>query len=91
MERHVQTVLGAIIIALILWVGNTLTTNQTQMAIMHTNLTVLTDEVSKLRAKVEQGVDDRYRASDARRDFADVWEAIKDMQEDHYRIVPPQP
>ena len=91
MERHVQTVLGAIIIALILWVGNTLTTNQTQMAIMQTNLTVLTDEVSKLRLKVEQGVDDRYRASDARRDFADVWDAIKDIQADHYRIVPPQP
>jgi hypothetical protein len=91
MERHLQTVIGAVLIGLVFWVGSTLTTTQTQMAVLQSKLTSLAEEVAKMRHKVEEGVDDRYRASDARRDFNEVWDAIKDIQSDHYRIIPPQP
>jgi len=91
MERHLQTAIGAVLIGLVFWVGSTLTTTQTQMAVLQAKLVGLTEEVAKLRLKVEQGVDDRYRASDARRDLNEVWSAIKEIQEDHYRVIPPKP
>jgi hypothetical protein len=88
LERHIQTAIGAVLIGLVFWVGSTLSGAQTQMAVLEAKVSLLTTEVTKLRSKVEVGVEDRYRGEDARRDFAEVWEAIEKLKADHYRIIP---
>ena len=81
MERHLQTAIGAVLIGLVFWVGNTLSTAETQMAVLDERVSNLTTEVSALRGQIADGVDDRYRARDAQRDFSRVWAHMSSVDE----------
>lgn len=70
LEQHIGTILQAIILALLGW---SLKTNVETV----TAIGVLQAEVRALQTNVSQGTNDRYRGSDAARDFASVWAEIQ--------------
>jgi hypothetical protein len=73
MERHIQTLIGAVLIGLVFWMGTTLNNTSTGMAVLDERVATLTGEVTALRTQVANGIDDRYRKTDASRDLARVW------------------
>ena len=44
-ERHIQTAVGAMIIALVVWVGSTLTENQTALTELKTNVSYMKEDM----------------------------------------------
>jgi hypothetical protein len=52
MERHLQTAFGAVLIGLVFWVGTTLSTAETQMAVLDERVGNLTLEVTALRGQI---------------------------------------
>lgn len=80
-ERHAQTIMGAVLVGLVFWVGSTLNTAQTQMAVLEERVVTLTSEVTSLRNQVASGIDDRYRRADAQRDFGRVWNHLASVDE----------
>ncbi len=70
LERHIQTVLAAVIVALLSWGGFTLTEVSLQTAVLAERVATLSVKVAALEQKVDKGTEDRYRAADARRDLA---------------------
>jgi len=65
MERHAQTVIGAIIIGLIIWVGSTVTENQRQITSMTVKMAFLLEKVKTLEIQLSAAAEDRYRAKEA--------------------------
>ena len=75
LERHAQTIIGTIVIGLIIWVGNTVTSNQGAIIRFTERVSYLTETVAKLEKSIEKAGDDRYTAKDAIRDH----QVIKDQ------------
>jgi chromosome segregation ATPase len=73
--------MGAVLVGLVFWVGSTLNTAQTQMAVLEERVVTLTTEVTSLRNQVASGIDDRYRRADAQRDFGRVWNHLASVDE----------
>ncbi len=69
-ERHAGTVMQALIIGLLAWTGISLVTIQKDVAILQT-------EISALKLGINQGTNDRYRGTDAARDFATVYRELE--------------
>lgn len=65
-EQHVGTIMQALVIGLLAW---SLKTNVDTSA----QLGVLQAEVRALQTTVQQGTNDRFRGSDATREFGAVW------------------
>lgn len=80
MEKHLQTALAAILIGLVGWVGVTVSSTATEVAVLKQTVIVLTSTIEKLEARLEVMTDDRYRASDARRDLGRVYERLSDHE-----------
>lgn len=66
LEQHLGTVMQALVIGLLGWSLKTTVD-------MRTDLGVLQAKLEALSATVGQGTNDRYRGSDAARDFNAVW------------------
>jgi hypothetical protein len=62
-ERHTQTILTTIVLALLAWVGLTVLESSQQ-------ITVLRVQVAELTHRIDERTGDRYRGDDAKRDFA---------------------
>lgn len=60
-EKHIQTVIVAVLLALLLWAGNSLIE-------IKRDVTALKVHVAGLSAEVRSGTDDRFRGSDWRRE-----------------------
>jgi len=60
-EKHVQTVIVAVLLALLLWAGNALLE-------IKNDVTTLKVQVVTLTSEVRSGTDDRFRATDWRRE-----------------------
>jgi uncharacterized protein YycO len=56
-ERHFQTGVGALIIALVLWVGTTLTTNQKTLATLEVNMNNLKEKVIEIKSQISHQSD----------------------------------
>ena len=63
MERHLQTIISAVALALMFWVF-------TEVQELTITVATQTVEITALRDQVSVGIDDRYRAKDATRDFS---------------------
>jgi hypothetical protein len=61
MERHAQTIIVAVLLALLLWTGTTL------MGVRD-DVTTLKVQVSNMEGQLRSASDDRFRASDWRRE-----------------------
>jgi hypothetical protein len=66
LERHIGTIMQIMVVGLLAW---SLKTNIE----MTTQVGILNVKVEALSATVNQGTTDRYRGSDAAKDFAGVW------------------
>lgn len=80
-ERHLQTIMGAVLVGLVFWVGTTLSTAETQMAVLEERVVTLASEVHALRSQVAKGIDDRYRRGDAQNDFGRVWNHFAEVDD----------
>ena len=69
-ERHIQTAAVAVIIGLILWVGTTVTGNSKTGVELKVKVDQLVKNFDKMDRKLEAGVEDRYKRSDAVRDHS---------------------
>jgi len=69
-ERHASTVGIAVIIALLMWVGNSILEQGISQGAMSGDIRVLSGEVAHLKQIVEDATKNRYTARDAERDKA---------------------
>nr|CRH06155.1 conserved protein of unknown function [Candidatus Magnetococcus massalia] len=73
LERHVQTVLTMGVAALMAW-------QLTTIEQMRVELAILSGRVDALAARVDEASSERYRSTDAHRDFALRDQAIKALE-----------
>jgi hypothetical protein len=62
-ERHLQTVLQAVAVAMLLWAGTSIQDAREKIARME-------ERISEFRVQLTAASDGRYRTNDAARDFA---------------------
>ncbi len=65
LERHAQTIVGALILAAVLWGGNTLQNVSVEVATLKVEITSLNTQIGLLQGLTS----DRYTKQDATRDF----------------------
>ena len=70
LEQHVGTIMQAMVIGLLAW---SLKTNVD----MRTEIGILQAKMENLQATVAQGTSDRYRGTDAAREFGGVWSELQ--------------
>lgn len=68
-EKHIQTIIAAVLLALVLWAGSTMLDVRDRMTKLEAGGVALQAQVAALQVQLTAASDDRYRASDARRDF----------------------
>ena len=66
LEQHIGTIMQVLVVGLLAWSLKTNVEMTTQMGIVQVKL-------EALQTTVNQGTTDRYRGSDAAKDFAGVW------------------
>jgi hypothetical protein len=66
LEQHIGTIMQIMVVGLLAWSLKTNVELTTQIGILNV-------KVEALSATVNQGTTDRYRGSDAAKDFAGVW------------------
>jgi hypothetical protein len=68
-EKHIQTIVVAVCLALLLWAGTTIIDMRDRITRSEAVLTNVNATVQTLQVQLSSASDDRYRAADARRDF----------------------
>jgi hypothetical protein len=69
LEQHIGTILQVMVVALLTWSLSTTVSLRTEVG-------VLQAKVEAMQLTINQGTNDRYRGSDAARDFATVWSEL---------------
>lgn len=97
MERHIQTVLAALIVGLVGWVGFTLTSMSSQQAAMIVQVSRLESDVSRLTNKIENGVLPQTKAELEQLErqierhetlFDTIWPRLREMKERIQAVEP---
>lgn len=65
-ERHIGTILGALILASVLWVGGNLTANIETSARTDVRLSNIEEDIAELKEVINGRMKDRYTGSQAR-------------------------
>lgn len=73
LEQHIGTLMQILVVALLGWSLKTNVEMTTQMGIVQVKL-------EALQTTVNQGTQDRYRGSDAAKDFSNVWTEINRIE-----------
>lgn len=90
MERHIQTVLAALIIGLVGWVGVSVTTISSNQAAMSVQVSRLESDVNRLTNKIEGGILPRTQSAiDSlqaqidrhEKQFGTIWPRLREMKE----------
>lgn len=76
MERHIQTIVAGVAVAILIWVGATLNTATQQTARLEERLSSLFREVQMLREQLGN----QYTRHDAERDLSIVRARLEDQQ-----------
>lgn len=71
-EQHLQTIITAVLLALLLWTGNTLLD-------IRQKVTTLEVQVQVMQSQLQSGVDDRFRGSD--------WRREKEILDDRFKRI----
>jgi hypothetical protein len=66
LEQHIGTIMQVLVVGLLAWSLKTNVELTTQMSVVQVKL-------ESLQVTVNQGTQDRYRGTDAAKDFAGVW------------------
>ena len=69
LEQHIGTLLQIMVVALLGWSLNTSVALRTEVSVLQT-------QMSALQTTLAQGANDRYRGTDAARDFSATWDSI---------------
>ena len=85
-ERHAQTIIGAILIGLIIWVGSTVTKNNTSITKITVQVGFLVEKVRTLEAQLKEASEDRYKAKEAEIAHARIHDTMSRMM-DRLRAV----
>lgn len=80
MEKHVQTIVVSLVLLLLSWAGWTALDTRERVARMEVQMTNLAVQISAMQGQLAAASDDRYRSSDARRDFTARDERIKELE-----------
>ncbi len=64
-ERHFQTFVGVVMVALLFWIFNSVQDLTVKVAVQNLNIQILSKTIEKLSVDT----DDRYRSTEAKRDF----------------------
>ena len=80
MERHIQTVLAAMMIGLIAWVGISVTSSRETIAGLKVTTSQLEKTVSDMKTEVRQAVYNNYTDVDAQRDKTEIKREIHDVK-----------
>lgn len=75
-ERHIQTILTALILAILVWVGSTLIDVSEQQAVQVVQIQALNERI----AEMKESTRDRYTRSDASRDKEAMQERMKSFE-----------
>ena len=67
MERHASTIGIAIIIAILMWVGNSILVQGENQGLMRGDIKVMSNEIIHLKDMVKVATSDKYTATDANR------------------------
>jgi hypothetical protein len=68
-EKHVQTIVVGVCMALLLWAGATMIDMKERQSRLEEKMTGLIAMVTSLQGQLVVAAEDRYRSVDARRDF----------------------
>lgn len=79
-ERHGQTVVAAVALAILLWVGVSVNDNSKFIPVLSTKITSLEKQVVALTAAANAVATDQYRVRDAVRDFAIVSKEVDQIR-----------
>lgn len=79
LERHAQTGIAAVLLALVIWTGNTLLT-------IKDDVTTLKVQVANLQGQVSAGNDDRFRSTEWRREKEILEERFRRIESDLDRM-----
>lgn len=71
-EQHALTILGIIIAALLVWVGNTVTTTQTELGKVATTVEIMSTRIGTLEETLNEFRRDYVRRADYDRDQARI-------------------
>ena len=76
MERHLQTILGGLILAAMLAAGGLLLDLRDRMTRSEEGRIALAAKIGELQEEMRRSGTDRYTATDARREFGDVYKRL---------------
>lgn len=76
MERHAQTIIGGLILAAILGIGGLLLDLRDRMTRSEEGRIALSATVNQFGAQLQVLANDRYTATDARRELGDVYKRL---------------
>lgn len=79
LERHIQSVALAVVVAVLLWVGSTVQTTSIKVGVIETRTEAIGDRVDFLAS-------DRYTGSQAAADHARVMREISRLEERQNRL-----
>ena len=74
MEKHIQTTIGAVMVALLMWVGYSISEMSKSVARLEVQVDNLQQEVKRLQG-------DRYTKADSARDLGAVYKTLEDHTE----------
>lgn len=80
-ERHAQTGLSVIVTMLVAWMGSSLIDLGKEQAKANVQLTQVVKDVSSLQVQTQMSNNDRYTATDARRDLATIRDQLAKLEE----------
>lgn len=64
MEKHIQTIIASIILAITLWMGKTIAETQTAVAVLTTQLTSTTVEIRDIKDQLKRASVEQFRIKD---------------------------
>lgn len=86
-ERHGQSITAAIVLLILSWVGINVNDNAKGSAVMRSQIDELQKKVDILQLSINTDMQDRYRGTDAQRDFAAVYKEIERIKNDDFEFM----
>ena len=81
-EQHSQSVLAAIIVALLVWVGYSVSKNTTAIAVMGHQFNAMQSQMNFMQTQLTAANTNNYTSTDALRDFGRVNKQLDELKVD---------
>ena len=85
-ERHIQTVVQAGLLAVLLWIGGTVVDVRDRINRMEEKMVSLGMQVEEQKSTAARNMDDRWRGSDHRAYAAAIEKKFADMEREHDKM-----